>query len=113
MRLTSTYARSFTTSSGSSRLAALRTRLAEDDAVLEKFLESEVPSFAPTESKGYSKALPKPKWLKAQVPHGENYKRLKSTVKSLGLATVCEEARCPNIGECWGGVRMVRPQQLS
>jgi len=33
----------------------------------------------------------------------ENYKRLKETVKTLGLATVCEEARCPNIGECWGG----------
>ena len=32
-----------------------------------------------------------------------NYHRLKDTVKSLGIATVCEEARCPNIGECWGG----------
>lgn len=32
-----------------------------------------------------------------------NYQRLKHTVKSLGIATVCEEARCPNIGECWGG----------
>ena len=46
---------------------------------------------------------PKPAWLKAELPTSDNYKRLKSTVKSLGLATVCEEAKCPNIGECWGG----------
>ena len=46
---------------------------------------------------------PKPKWLKAEIPRGENYKRLKNTVRDLKLATVCEEARCPNIGECWGG----------
>ena len=50
-----------------------------------------------------TKAAPKPRWLKAAVPTGENYHKLKSTVKTLGLATVCEEARCPNIGECWGG----------
>mmetsp|Transcript_27495 Transcript_27495/g.44298 ORF Transcript_27495/g.44298 Transcript_27495/m.44298 type:complete len:312 (-) Transcript_27495:219-1154(-) len=44
--------------------------------------------------------------LKAEFVKGEsleNYQRLKETVKGLGLATVCEEARCPNIGECWGG----------
>eukprot|EP00750_Incisomonas_marina_P020061 INCI3691.2.p1 GENE.INCI3691.2~~INCI3691.2.p1 ORF type:complete len:363 (-),score=66.74 INCI3691.2:395-1483(-) len=46
---------------------------------------------------------PKPRWLKGTIPEGENYHKLKDTVKSLGLATVCEEARCPNIGECWGG----------
>lgn len=45
----------------------------------------------------------KPAWLKAVPPSGGNYERLKSTVKELGLATVCEEAKCPNIGECWGG----------
>jgi len=49
------------------------------------------------------KLEPKPSWLKAEPPKGENYERLKNTVKGLGLATVCEEARCPNIGECWGG----------
>lgn len=46
---------------------------------------------------------PKPSWLKADLPVSDNYHRLKSTVKGLGLATVCEEAKCPNIGECWGG----------
>lgn len=45
----------------------------------------------------------KPNWLKAVPTQGENYERLRSTVRELGLATVCEEAKCPNIGECWGG----------
>jgi len=45
----------------------------------------------------------KPSWLKVSAAGGENYERLRSTVRSLGLATVCEEARCPNIGECWNG----------
>jgi len=45
----------------------------------------------------------KPTWLKAPAPQSEKYRSLKSTVKNLNLATVCEEARCPNIGECWGG----------
>eukprot|EP01083_Nonionella_stella_P039460 107316_1 len=49
------------------------------------------------------KAEKKPSWLKAKIPGGANYNRLKATVRELGLATVCEEARCPNIGECWGG----------
>jgi lipoic acid synthetase len=56
-------------------------------------------------SKGSKKSLPKPAWLKAQPPSGENYTRLRDTVRSLKLATVCEEARCPNIGECWGGAK--------
>lgn len=45
----------------------------------------------------------KPDWLKVKLPSGENYTRLKRISKSLKLATVCEEARCPNIGECWAG----------
>lgn len=44
-----------------------------------------------------------PPWLKAPLPAGENYHHLKDTVRDLKLATVCEEAQCPNIGECWGG----------
>ena len=43
----------------------------------------------------------KPSWLKVKVPAGENYLWLLEQRKSLKLATVCEEARCPNIGECW------------
>ncbi|HTY09776.1 MAG TPA: lipoyl synthase [Bacteroidota bacterium] len=43
----------------------------------------------------------KPEWLKARVPGGENYSRLKSLIDGNRLHTVCEEARCPNMGECW------------
>jgi lipoic acid synthetase len=46
---------------------------------------------------------PKPSWLKVRPPSGASYERIKGLSKSLGLATVCEEARCPNIAECWGG----------
>ncbi|KAF4790405.1 Lipoyl synthase, mitochondrial [Turdus rufiventris] len=44
-----------------------------------------------------------PPWVKTKIPMGKNYNRLKNTLRSLNLHTVCEEARCPNIGECWGG----------
>ena len=44
---------------------------------------------------------PKPDWLKARAPMGENYHDLKRLARSLGLNTVCESAHCPNIGECW------------
>jgi lipoyl synthase len=44
---------------------------------------------------------PKPEWLKARAPLGDNYHDLKKLARSLGLHTVCESAQCPNIGECW------------
>jgi len=44
---------------------------------------------------------PKPEWLKVRAPGSENYRRLKGLMRDLGLHTVCEEANCPNIGECW------------
>ena len=44
---------------------------------------------------------PKPEWLKARAPMGENYHDLKRLARSLSLHTVCESAHCPNIGECW------------
>ncbi len=43
----------------------------------------------------------KPDWLKVRAPGSENYHRLKGLMRTLGLHTVCEEANCPNIGECW------------
>ena len=45
---------------------------------------------------------PKPAWLKVPLPGGEGYARLKRLTAELGLHTVCQEARCPNLGECWG-----------
>jgi len=44
---------------------------------------------------------PKPSWLKARAPVGENFHNLKKLARGLGLHTVCESAQCPNIGECW------------
>ncbi len=44
---------------------------------------------------------PKPEWLKARAPIGENYHELKKLARKLDLHTVCESAQCPNIGECW------------
>ncbi len=44
---------------------------------------------------------PKPTWLRAKAPGGENYHNLKRLARGLGLHTVCESAQCPNIGECW------------
>src|SRR5215469_14145936 len=45
--------------------------------------------------------MPKPEWLKARAPVGDNFHELKKLARSLGLHTVCESAQCPNIGECW------------
>jgi lipoic acid synthetase len=45
----------------------------------------------------------KPPWLKVPVPGGEGYRRLKGLTRALKLHTVCEEAHCPNVGECWTG----------
>src|ERR1041385_1294751 len=44
---------------------------------------------------------PKPAWLKARAPMGDNYHELKKLARTLDLHTVCESAQCPNIGECW------------
>ncbi len=44
---------------------------------------------------------PKPSWLRAKAPVGDNFHNLKKLARGLGLHTVCESAQCPNIGECW------------
>ena len=45
----------------------------------------------------------KPDWLRVRAPGGERYTFIKKTLRDRGLFTVCEEARCPNVGECWSG----------
>src|SRR2546423_9208092 len=45
---------------------------------------------------------PKPEWLKVRMPGGGRYEEVRRALRELGLHTVCEEASCPNIGECWG-----------
>ena len=44
---------------------------------------------------------PKPGWLRARAPVGEEFHNLKKLARGLGLHTVCESAQCPTIGECW------------
>lgn len=62
-------------------------------------------SNAPSTTESRSVALrsrnPKPSWLKVRAPGGSEYRRIKQTLRHLDLHTVCEEARCPNVGECW------------
>src|SRR5512140_2960022 len=50
---------------------------------------------------GPPKRTPKPEWLKARAPMGDEYHNLKKLARGLNLHTVCESAHCPNIGECW------------
>ncbi len=60
------------------------------------FVIQEIPAQSPEPSHPR-----RPEWLKAKIPGGENYSRLKNLIDSQKLHTVCEEARCPNMGECW------------
>jgi len=56
---------------------------------------------APTGGEAVPHRARKPEWLKVRAPGSPNYLRLKELMRSQGLHTVCEEAHCPNIGECW------------
>lgn len=54
--------------------------------------------------KGKQKEITRlPSWLKTPIPDGSSYKKIKNDLRGLNLHTVCEEARCPNISDCWGG----------
>ncbi|XP_057318962.1 lipoyl synthase, mitochondrial [Microplitis mediator] len=72
---------------------------------LEDFLSEKIPKYDGKLKldKNDKSRLRLPPWLKREIPMGENYAQLKSQLRESKLATVCEEARCPNIGECWGG----------
>ena len=92
------------------RLEELRKQLEEESRMGSELMDFAISAqdVATTRHDGKPSRRPnalnrKPTWLKAQPATGANYTRLKETVRSLGLATVCEEAKCPNIGECWGG----------
>ena len=64
-------------------------------------------------------SVKKPDWLKVRAPTSDNWKKVKDLMKSKKLVTVCEEAACPNIGECWskkhatmmilGEIRFLKP----
>lgn len=51
----------------------------------------------------YSPSPRLPDFLKTKIPSGESFHKIKKDLRGLNLHTVCEEARCPNIGDCWGG----------
>jgi lipoic acid synthetase len=59
------------------------------------------PACGPSASR--ARREPKPEWLKVRMPGGGRYEQVKRTLRELNLHTVCEEASCPNVGECWGG----------
>lgn len=69
------------------------------------FLSGNASSFKPQDPMNVPKAetAKLPSWLKVPIPKGSNFQKLKKDVKELKLSTVCEEAKCPNIGECWNG----------
>jgi len=98
-------------SASSEKVKEFKSRLEEDAPDLGDFIGGVVPRVG---EQGYTgkltlekgdKRLRLPPWLKTEIPFGKNFSRVKDDVRGLGLATVCEEARCPNIGECWGGER--------
>ncbi|PRT55270.1 Lipoyl synthase, mitochondrial [Wickerhamiella sorbophila] len=94
-----------TASNGKSRKLLLKHRLNSGPS-FEDFVSGKASDFAGQDM--VAAAIPEeavrlPKWLKTPIPKGSNYHKLKSDVRGLKLHTVCEEARCPNIGECWGG----------
>ena len=96
---------------GHQRLAELRETLAKEDSTVSDFVlgtalsgENEYSSPAPKNMR--DKTVRKPEWLKRTLPGGtedSKYSKIKSRLKELKLSTVCEEAKCPNLGECWGG----------
>ena len=52
-----------------------------------------------------------PSWLKTSIPTGSSFSKIKKDLRGLNLHTVCEEARCPNIGDCWGGKEGVTDEE--
>ncbi len=60
---------------------------------------------SPTTRKDHRNPEKKPSWLKVPIPGGEGYRRLQGLTRKLSLNTVCAEARCPNVGECWSGAQ--------
>lgn len=92
----------------SARLKAFRDRLAEDaneqDRSIDGFAAGEELNVHADRVRLGRTGEPRlPSYLKTSIPTGATFNRIKKDVRALGLSTVCEEARCPNIGECWGG----------
>ncbi|XP_045763173.1 lipoyl synthase, mitochondrial [Maniola jurtina] len=92
----------------SSKLDAIREKLREGPGLSDFVSEDRPKTWDDYEGKlkrerGESERLRLPPWLKTSIPTGSKFSALKKQLRSLKLSTVCEEARCPNIGECWSG----------
>ncbi|XP_072525838.1 lipoyl synthase, mitochondrial [Salminus brasiliensis] len=98
-----------TAASTSATLQDRKREIKEDGLDLKDFISGELSEKSKWEEyrgnlkRQKGERLRLPPWLKTEIPIGKNYNRLKNTLRELNLHTVCEEARCPNIGECWGG----------
>lgn len=75
------------------RLEALKNTLQQDSKQFTGFLST-------PKNSSYKRF---PSWLKSPIPVGKKYEELRTSLKGLALNTVCQEAKCPNIGECWSG----------
>ncbi|CAH9071446.1 unnamed protein product [Cuscuta epithymum] len=84
-------------------LEGLRSRLAAESPTLSDFTRLQSDHEYSVEVGTKKKPLPKPQWMKEAIPGGEKYTRIKKKLRELKLHTVCEEAKCPNLGECWSG----------
>ena len=87
----------------SGRLAAMRIQVQQDAAAEDETSWTDAVSVVEPVKKGRvaKQQQRHPDWLKVQRPGGEDYMRIRNGLRASKLATVCEEARCPNIGECW------------
>ena len=84
-------------------LAGLRARLHDESPYLSDFVGLKSSNAYSVEVGTKKKPMAKPKWMKESIPGGEKYVQIKKKLRELKLHTVCEEARCPNLGECWSG----------
>ncbi|KAF9532049.1 hypothetical protein CPB83DRAFT_848261 [Crepidotus variabilis] len=104
-RILPSYARCFatasTTPSASSSKANFRQSL-ENGPTLDDFISGE-PEPVERVVLGNTKGPRLPSYLKKSIPSGASFNKIKKDLRGLNLHTVCEEARCPNIGDCWGG----------
>ncbi|XP_077059715.1 lipoyl synthase, mitochondrial [Siphateles boraxobius] len=103
------YCNRLTTAANTSTITERKKDIKEDRLNLQDFISGELSEKSKWEEyrgnlkREKGERLRLPPWLKTEIPIGKNYNKLKNTLRELNLHTVCEEARCPNIGECWGG----------
>ncbi|KAJ0179592.1 hypothetical protein K1T71_005304 [Dendrolimus kikuchii] len=90
------------------KLEAIRDKLREGPSLADFISEDRPKDWDDYEGKlkrekGDRERLRLPPWLKTSIPTGSKFSEIKQQLRGLKLSTVCEEARCPNIGECWSG----------